>query len=121
MKQYMLSVHGTHPDEDHPAPPPEVMQQMFDAVDKVNREMVETGVWVFGAGLEPPSDASVVRVERGEVLVTDGPFVETKEQLGGFWIIRAADLDEALAWAEKATQACRAPVEVRPLQDEPAV
>lgn len=119
MKQYMLAVHGTHPDAAHPAPSPEVMRQTFDAVDKVNQEMREKGVWVFGGGLAPPSDATVVRVERGEVLVTDGPFVETKEQLGGFWVIRVADLDEALAWGEKATTACRAPVEVRPFQDEP--
>jgi hypothetical protein len=119
MKQYMLSVHGTHPDEDHPAPSPEVMQQMYAQVDVVNKEMVQKGVWVFGGGLMEPSDATVVRVERGEVMLTDGPFVETKEQLGGFWVIRATDLDEALAWAEKATKACLAPVEVRPFQDEP--
>jgi hypothetical protein len=120
MKQYMLSVHGTHPDEDNPVPSPELMQQMYDQVDVVNKEMLDKGVWVFGGGLTEPSDATVVRVEHGDVLVTDGPFVETKEQLGGFWVIRAADLDEALAWAEKATKACLAPVEVRPFQEEPS-
>ena len=61
----------------------------------------------------------MVRENAGEVLLTDGPFVETKEQLGGFWVIEAADLDAALAWARKATVACQAPVEVRPFQDEP--
>jgi hypothetical protein len=117
MKQYMLSVHGTHGDP----PPPDVMQQMFQDVDKVNQELQRQGKWVFGCGLEDPSDATVVRVEKGDVLTTDGPYMETKEQLGGFWIIQAEDLDEALAWAEKATKACVAPVEVRPLQDEPPV
>jgi hypothetical protein len=116
MKQYLLSVHGTHGEA---MPAPEVMEQMFADTDKVNKEMQSKGVWVFGGGLTDPSDATVVRVEHGKALTTDGPFVETKEQLGGFWVIRAADLDEALAWAEKATTACLAPVEVRPFQDEP--
>ena len=116
MKQYMLSVHGT---QGEAMPAPEVMQQMFADVDKVNQELQAKGVWVFGGGLTEPTDATVVRADKGEVLVTDGPYVETKEQLGGFWVIRADDLDEALAWAGKATVACRAPVEVRPFQDEP--
>lgn len=117
MKQYLLSVHGTQGDA---MPAPEVMQQMFDDVEKVNQELRDTGAWVFAGGLTDPSDATVVRVERGQVLTTDGPFVETKEQLGGFWVIQAEDLDEALAWAQKATAACLAPVEVRPFQDVPA-
>jgi hypothetical protein len=116
MKQYMLSVHGT---QGEALPPPEVMQQMFDDVEKVNQEMRAAGAWVFGGGLTDPSDATVVRVEGGRTLTTDGPYVETKEQLGGFWVIRAENLDEALAWAEKATAACQGPVEVRPFQDEP--
>jgi hypothetical protein len=115
MTQYLLSVHGTHGE---PMPPPEVMQQMFDDVEKVNQEMRSKGAWVFGGGLTDPSDATVVRVERGEVLLTDGPYVETKEQIGGFWVIRAENLDEALEWAGKATVACGAPVEVRPFQDD---
>ena len=115
MKQYMLSVHGTTDD----MPPPDVMQQMFADVDKVNQEMMAKGVWVFGGGLTDPSDATVVRVEKGQPMLTDGPFVETEEQLGGFWVIKANDLDEALDWARKATVACLAPVEVRPFQDEP--
>jgi hypothetical protein len=116
MKQYLLSVHGT---QGEAMPAPEVMQQMFVDVDKVNQEMRDKGAWVFGGGLTEPSDATVVRVEHGEVMLTDGPYVETKEQLGGFWVIRANDLDEALDWARKATVACVAPVEVRPFQDEP--
>ena len=115
MKQYMLSVHGTNGDP----PPPDVMEKMFADVDKVNQEMMAKGVWVFGGGLTDPSDATVVRVEKGQPMLTDGPFVETKEQLGGFWVIKANDLDEALDWARKATVACLAPVEVRPFQEEP--
>ncbi len=115
MKQYLLSVHGAVDD----MPAPDLMQQMFDDVDKVNQAMMAAGAWVFGGGLTDPSDATVVRVEKGQPMLTDGPYVETKEQLGGFWVIRANDLDEALDWARKATVACRAPVEVRPFQDEP--
>ena len=115
MKQYMLSVHDTHGQ----LPTPEAIQQMFDDVDKVNEEMQAAGAWVFAGGLTDASDATVVRVEGGKVLTTDGPYGETKEQLGGFWVIKAENLDEALAWAEKATVACRAPVQVRPFQDEP--
>ncbi len=74
---------------------------------------------MFAGGLHPPDTATVVRIEDGEVLTTDGPFAETKEQLGGFWIIEATDLDAALAVAAKATLACKAPVEVRPFQEEP--
>jgi hypothetical protein len=116
MKQYMLAVHGT---QGEAMPPPDVMEQMYADVEKVNQEMRAKGVWVFGGGLTDPSDATVVRVEGGRPMLTDGPFVETKEQLGGFWVIRAEDLDGALDWAKKATVACRGPVEVRPFQDEP--
>lgn len=115
MKQYMLSVHDTH---GAPEPSPETMQQMFDDVEAVNQEMRAEGAWVFAGGLREPATATVVRVERGEPVLTDGPYAETKEQLGGFWVIRANDLDEALQWARKATVACRAPIEVRPFQDE---
>jgi hypothetical protein len=117
MRQYLLSVHGTQGDA---MPAPDVMQQIFADVDKVNQELRDKGAWVFAGGLTDPSDATVVRVERGQVMTTDGPYVETKEQLGGFWVIQAENLDEALAWAQKATVACRGPVEVRPFQDEPA-
>ena len=115
MKQYMLAVHGNG----EPRPPMDVMQQMFDDGEVVNREMRTKNAWVFGGGLTDPSDATVVRAEKGRVMLTDGPFVETKEQIGGFWVIRAKDLDEALAWAGKASVACRGPVEVRPFQEEP--
>jgi len=116
MKQYLLSVHLV---EGEPHPAENDIQQAYDDVDAVNADMMKSGAWVFGGGLHPPATATVVRVKDGDVITTDGPFGETKEQLGGFWVIKAADLDEALAWAAKATKACRSPVEVRPFQDEP--
>ena len=117
MTQYLLSVHMV---EGEPEPSPEEMQQSFDAVDKVNAEMQAKGAWVFAGGLHPANTATVVKEQDGQVITTDGPFAEAKEQLGGFWVLQCADLDEALAWAKKATVACRGPVEVRPFQDEPA-
>jgi hypothetical protein len=82
------------------------------------RRQIESGSWVFAGGLHPANIATVVRVrEGGEVLMTDGPFAEGKEHVGGFWVIAAPDLDAALAWAAKATRACDAPVEVRPFHD----
>ncbi len=116
MKQYLLSVHMV---EGEPLPAPDVIEQMYKDVDAVNNEMQAQGAWVFGGGLHPADTATVVRVEGGEVLTTDGPFAETKEHLGGFWILQVPDLDAALAWAVKATVACQAPIEVRPFQDEP--
>jgi hypothetical protein len=116
MTQYLLSVHMV---EGEPEPAPEVIEQMYKDVDAVNDEIKKAGAWVFAGGLHPANTATVVRVENGETLTTDGPFAETKEQLGGFWVIEASDLDAALAWAAKASRACQAPVEVRPFQDEP--
>jgi hypothetical protein len=113
MPQYMLSVHHS-PD----APPPADMQKAFAQVDAFNAELTAAGAWVFGGGLFPPEIATVVRAADGEVITTDGPFAETKEHLGGFWVIEAADLDAALAWAAGASAACMGPVEVRPFQDE---
>ena len=116
MTQYMLAVHGNSDD----APPaPDVMEKMFKAVDAFNAELQAAGQWVFGGGLHPADTATVVRSEDGNVTTTDGPFVETKEQLGGFWIIEVPDLDAALALAAQGSEACGAPVEVRPFQDEP--
>jgi hypothetical protein len=116
MKQYLLAVHMV---EGEPQPSEDEMQQMYKDVDEVNAEIQRAGAWVFGGGLYPPATSTVVKVSDGEVVTTDGPFAEAKEQLGGFWVIRATDLDEALAWAAKATRACRGPVEVRPFQDDP--
>jgi hypothetical protein len=83
------------------------------------QEMDARGVRKFGSRLRPVSDATTVQVRGGEVLLSDGPFAETKEQIGGFWVIKAADLDVALELAAKGAQACGWPVEVRPFQDEP--
>jgi hypothetical protein len=115
MKQYMLAVHT-----DYDAPfDPEVMERSMKAVDVFNNELQSTGAWVFAGGLTPPGSATVIRPAEGDVVTTDGPFAETKEVLGGFWIIKAEDLDAALVWAKKGALACANPVEVRPFQDEP--
>ncbi len=116
MKQYLLSIY--HPEGDLPAPAD--MGKIMQDVAAVNAELQAAGAWVFAGGLHPSSTATVVRADGAEVLITDGPFVEGKEHVGGFWVIKAADLDAALAWADKATRACTAPVEVRPFQEEAA-
>jgi hypothetical protein len=118
MSQYLLSVHQT---DDEAPPAAEAMEQAYKQVDAFNGELQAAGAWVFAGGLNPPSTATVVRVQDGDILMTDGPFAETKEQLGGFWIINASDLDAALAWAARGAEACMAPVEVRPFQEEPEV
>jgi len=115
MTQYMLAVHHSPA---APPPPPEQMQQAFRQVDAYNAKMQDAGVWVFGGGLESPEIATVVKTEGGETVMTDGPFGETKEHLGGFWIIEAPDRDAALEWAAGASAACMGPVEVRPFQAE---
>lgn len=118
MTQFLLSVF--HDDSFDPSQvAPDERQAMFDAVDVVNAEIQASGAWVFAGGLHPPSSATVVRAVGGETILTDGPYAETKEQVGGFWIIEVADLDAALAIARKATVACRNPVEVRPFQGAP--
>jgi hypothetical protein len=116
MKQYLLAVHGV---EGQPATAPEDAQRAYKAVDEFNRDLQESGAWVFAGGLLPPDTATVVRTAGGKVVMTDGPFAETKEQLGGFWVIQAPDLDAALEIAARGSQACGAPVEVRPFQDLP--
>jgi hypothetical protein len=116
MKQYLLAVHGN---DDAPPPDPAEMQAAFEAVAKFNAELQAEGRWVFAGGLHPASTATVVRAQDGEVMTTDGPFAETKEHLGGFWVIQCEDLDAALAIAARGSAACREAVEVRPFQDEP--
>jgi hypothetical protein len=117
MTQYMLSVYDV---EGQAELPPEAIEKIMADVDTLNDEFKEAGVWVFAGGLHPADTATVVRVQGDETMITDGPFAETKEQIGGFWIIESPDLDAALEWAGKATRACQGPVEVRPFQDEPA-
>lgn len=116
MTQYQLSVY--HPEDEPPADFD--IDQVYADVDALNTELRAAGAWVFGGGLEPSSTATVVQVSDGEILITDGPFAEGKEQVGGYWVIEAPDLDAALEWARKATRACRVPIEVRPFQDEAA-
>lgn len=116
MTQYLLAVHGD--ETAYAAVTPEDMQRLYAQVDVFNQEVKDAGSWVFAGGLHPSSSATVVRASGTEVVTTDGPYAETKEQLGGFWVIEAADLDAALAWATKASRACEGPVEVRPFQDD---
>jgi len=116
MTQYLISVHLT---EGTPYADEEEMQRAFAQVDAFNAHLRASGSWVFAGGLTSPSDATVVDARGGEVLLTDGPYAETEEHLGGFWVVEVADLDAALEIAERGSAACMAPVEVRPFQDEP--
>ena len=108
---YLMSVEH---DQSGGGPTEGEIEESFSRVGPLNDEMKARGVWVFAGGLLPYDSATVVRVQNGTTTMTDGPFVETKEQLAGFWVIEVDDLDAALAWAEKAAEACRAPIEVRP-------
>lgn len=115
MKQYLLAVHNVEGED----PSPEEMEQAYKDVDTFNAEVRAKGAWVFAGGLHPADTATVVRVKDGEVLTTDGPFAESKEHLGGFYIIEAADLDAALTWASKTAACVKKPIEVRPFRNEP--
>jgi hypothetical protein len=114
MKQYLLSVY--QPDEG--TPPPEFLDKVMNDLAAVNDEIKAAGAWVFAGGLHSPSTATVVRVKDGDVLMIDGPYVEGKEHIGGFTIIRAPDLDVALEWARRLAEITTLPIEVRPFQDE---
>ena len=116
MKQYLLSVHMVEGDV---MPPEDEIQRMYAAVDTFNAELHAENAWVFAGGLFPADTATVVRIENNNAVTTDGPFAESKEHLGGFWVVKAPDLDAALKLAERGARACGAPVEVRPFQDEP--
>lgn len=110
MTRYLVAIH--HPDDFVPYSEDEATHRDISAL---NEEMVAAGVRVFVGGLAPVSSAKSVRVKSdGKVLITDGPFIETKEHVGGFWVLDVPDLDEAVNWGRKAAIACRAPVEVRP-------
>jgi hypothetical protein len=114
MTQYMLAVHMVDGEE---MPPEDEIQKQYAATDEFNAELQASGAWVFAGGLHAADVATVVRAEGDKVLTTDGPFAESKEHLGGFWIVEAPDLDAALALAARGSAACGAPVEVRPFQD----
>ncbi len=115
MTQYLVAIH--HPDDYDPSVETEAMSRDIDAL---NEEMEAKGVRIFVGGLSAASSAKSLRAQPdGKVLITDGPYLETKEHVGGFWVLKAANLDEALAWGRKAAVACRAPVEVRQLFFKP--
>ncbi|GAB3228175.1 YciI family protein [Glycomyces halotolerans] len=114
MKQYLLSIYQPG----GPPPPPEALERIMRELDEVNAEMRREGAWVFGNGLHEPSTATVVRHSDGDTLITDGPFTEGKEHLGGITILAAPDLDAALGWADKVARATGLPIEVRPFQGE---
>ena len=114
MKMYLLSIY--QPDGDPPAP--EALAPVMREIEIMNRELRARGRWVFAGGLHEASTSTVVRVKDGETLLTDGPFVEGKEHVGGFTIIKAADLDEALEWGGRLAKATTLPIEVRPFQGD---
>jgi hypothetical protein len=111
MQQYLISIY--QPDGD--PPPPEVLQPIMERLGEWNQRLRAAGAWVFTAGLLPASTATVVRVSGAEELITDGPFAEGKEHLGGFTVIDAADLDVALDWAKQLAEITTLPIEVRPM------
>jgi hypothetical protein len=115
MAQYLLSLH-TVQGEVGPQMTDEEMQHSWKEIQVLNEEIKSAGAWVFGGALHGPETATVVRVSEGEVLTTDGAFAESKEHLGGFYIIEAEDLDAALKWASKTSAAVKRPIEVRPLR-----
>jgi hypothetical protein len=115
MPRYLLSVYQP----DGPAPPPEVMDTIARDLEVLNAELKAAGAWVFAGGLFPPSTDTVLRPDGGVVLITDGPFAEGKEHIGGFTIVSAPDLDAALEWGRRLARATTLPIEVRPFQDGP--
>jgi hypothetical protein len=117
MKQYLLSVC-------YPAggsqPPPAVLNKIMGDVVALQKEMQSAGVWVFSGGLHAPDSATVLRHQNGDIVPTDGPFIESKEQIGGITIVRVPDLDAALLWARKLARATTTPIEVRPFMEQPS-
>ncbi len=113
MARYLLTV--VEPTGDS-VPEPDVLAAIMRDVDAVDREMREAGVWLFAGGLFPPDTATVVRWSDGETMLTDGPFAEGKEYVGGLWIVRVPALADALGYARRITAATTLPVEVRPFR-----
>jgi hypothetical protein len=115
MKRYLLTVC-------YPAgstqPPPEVLSKISSDVMAVQKDMQTAGVWVFAGGLHPSSSSTVLRHQNGAIVLTDGPFIETKEQIGGITIVEVSDLDAALSWARKLALAITTPIEVRPFMED---
>jgi hypothetical protein len=115
MKHYLL---GIYQPEGGTLPPEELERVMRD-IDALNQDIKDAGGWVFAGGLHHPSTATVLRAQGDEVVMTDGPFAEGKEFLGGFTIVRAPDLDAALEWGRRLARITTLPIEVRPFQDQP--
>jgi hypothetical protein len=113
VRQYLLSIYQP----DGPPPEPEVLADVMRDLDALNQDMRDYGVWVFGAALHPPGTATVVHHRDGADLTTDGPYTEGKEHIGGFTVIEVVDLDTALAWGRRLSQATTLPVEVRPMHN----
>ncbi len=114
MKQYLLGI--IQPDEE--PPPPEVLAPVMRELAALTAEMRAAGAWVFAAGLHRPGASTVLRAHDGDILMTDGPYAEGKEHLGGFTIVRAPDLDAALGWGRRMAEIIGLPIEVRPLRDD---
>ena len=114
MKLYLLSVY--QPDGD--PPPPEVLEPIMRKVHALREELQAAGAWVFSGGLHAPSTATVVRARDGDIVTTDGPYLEGKEHIGGFTVIKAPDLDAALEWGRKTATATTLPIEVRPIMTQ---
>lgn len=116
MPQYLVAVYDQPDTRTRSAAE---MEPIFAAVGAVNQKAIEAGIFVFGGGLHDQTATTTVDARSGKPQVSDGPYLESKEYLGGFWVIEVADLDAALAWASEAAVACRQPLEVRPFMEEP--
>lgn len=115
MTRYLLSIY--QPDGDPPGP--ELMDRVAAELHRLNTDLKTAGSWVFTGALHAAASSTVVRNRDDQPIITDGPYVEGKEHVGGFWIIDAPDLDAALGWADRAARATTLPIEVRPFQDVP--
>jgi hypothetical protein len=113
MPQYLISMYQPAGDQ---VPPPEVLEPIMRKIAAIREDLQAAGAWVFAGGLHPISTATVVRVKDGDVMTTDGPYVEGKEHIGGITVITAPDLDAALEWAEKYARVTTLPIEVRPFR-----
>lgn len=116
MSQYLIAVYDQPETRNRPR---DEMEEIFAAVNVVNQKAMDTGIFVFAGGLHPQSATTTVDGRSGKPEVTDGPYLESKEYLGGFWVIEVPDLDAALAFAREASVACQQPLEVRPFMEEP--
>lgn len=119
MTQYLISVWHADESETPVFVDPAELEKAYAQVDAFNKKIMDAGKWVFGGGLEPLHTATCVDDTAGDNVVTDGPFIDSKENIGGFWVLECSNLDEALELAREASAACMGKVEVRPFQSEP--